>query len=26
LVFDTWDHLRDFAYTPSKDHFSFQPP
>jgi len=26
LVFDPWDHLRDFAYTPSKDHVSFQPP
>jgi hypothetical protein len=26
LVFDTWEHLLDFAYTPSKDDFSFHPP
>jgi len=26
LVFETWDHLLDFAYTPSKYNLSFHPP
>lgn len=26
LVFDTWDHLLDFAYTPSKYDLAFHPP
>lgn len=26
LVFDTWDHLLDFAYTPSHYELSFRPP
>ena len=26
LIFETWDHLIDFAYTPSKYHLSFHPP
>jgi hypothetical protein len=26
LVFDTWDHLLDFAHTPSKYDLAFHPP
>ena len=26
LVFDTWEHLLDFAYTPSNYNLSLHPP